>query len=127
MGLLDFLKKQQKKYELFPQEKRQTQRKGVLLSKRKNDMMKEYDFSDAVQGKFYAGKGPADIIIHLDTIDPSYTYEIYHDEQGDFHFRLEDQNDHIIVTSNSFASKNECLNAIQLLKQTALVSQTVEV
>lgn len=91
-----------------------------------SNIIEEIDFSDAIQGKFYAGKGPVDITIHLDTVEPSCTYEIFHDN-NEYHFRLKDQNGKIIVTSNSFPSKDDCLYAIQALKESAFVSQTVEV
>ncbi|MBN1648378.1 MAG: DUF1508 domain-containing protein [Spirochaetales bacterium] len=92
-----------------------------------NDLVREIDFSDAIQGKFYAGKGPVDITIHLDTVEPSCTYELFHDEKGEYHFRLKDQDGKIIVTSNSFPTKDDCLYAIQVLKESAFASQTVEV
>ena len=92
-----------------------------------DDTIKEVDFSDAVQGKFYTGKGPVDITIHLDTVEPSCTYELFNDENGEFQFRLKDHAGKIIVTSNPFPTKEDCLHAIQALKESAFASQTVEI
>ena len=92
-----------------------------------NDMIEEIDFSNAIQGKFYAGKGPVDITIHLDTVGPSCIYEISHDEKNEYYFRLKDGDGKTIVTSAQYRSKDDCLRAIQALKESAFVSQTVEV
>ena len=87
----------------------------------------EVDFSNAVQGKFYVGEKPVDITVHLDTIQPSCTYEIYHEKHGDYHFRLKDKIGNIVVISNSYQTRDDCIYAIEVLKQSAFASQTVEI
>jgi len=88
-------------------------------------MKDHYDFSKAKRGLFYIGDKPFDITIHVDgsQLAAHPRFEIF-SESAAFRFRLLDDS-HVIFTSDSFASKDECINAVSELKQTSLIASTV--
>ena len=54
-------------------------------------------------------------------------FEIFKDKSGEFRFRLKAPNGEIIATSESYTTKNACLNGIESVKRNAPVAQVVEV
>ncbi|KGE72805.1 YegP family protein [Spirochaeta lutea] len=87
-------------------------------------MKKEYDFSQAVRGKFYRHDKQAKIVVHLKKNTKHTRFEIYEDPSGLFHFRLQDDR-HTVFASQSFESKEACLEALSELKQSSIIAPTV--
>ncbi|WP_081719553.1 YegP family protein [Salinispira pacifica] len=87
-------------------------------------MKKEYDFSQAVRGKFYRRDSQAKIVVHLNKNPKHPRFEVYEDDGGFFHFRLQDDR-HTVFSSQSFESKESCLKALTELKQNSIIAPTV--
>ena len=87
-------------------------------------MKKEYDFSNAEQGRFYQGNKPSQVIIHLPPTHAHPKFEVYQDDYGQFHFRLRDDQ-HTVFSSEGFNSKQECLQALTELKENSILAPTV--
>lgn len=88
-------------------------------------MEEEYDFSNAEQGKFTRQLNGFDITIHLDSSSQPGKFEVYSDKDGLYRFRLKTSNQDVVFNSDSFKSKDLCLNAIRELKESAITAPTV--
>jgi uncharacterized protein len=88
-------------------------------------MEKEYDFTNAEQGKFTRQLNEFDITVHLDSISPTGKFEVYRDKNGKYRFRLKTNNEEIAFNSDQFNSKESCLNAIKELKENAIIAPTI--
>jgi uncharacterized protein YegP (UPF0339 family) len=88
-------------------------------------METEYDFTNAEQGKFTRQLNEFDITVHLDSSSPSGKFEVYEDKQRMFRFRLKTSDGAVAFNSDSFKSKELCLNAIKELKENAIIAPTV--
>lgn len=56
---------------------------------------------------------------------PSPKFELYLDKAGEYRFRLKAKNGEIIVVSEGYKNKKECLDAIEAVKKNA-TSEYVE-
>jgi uncharacterized protein YegP (UPF0339 family) len=89
-------------------------------------MKNQYNFKKGFRRKFYRPGEQKIIKIILDNPDLNSKFEIFHDENGFFHFRLATK-DKIIFTSQEYKSKNECEHAINEIRQYSIIANTVEV
>ena len=87
-------------------------------------MEKEYDFSNAEQGKFYRPDDDIKIIIHINkTRLPKF--EIFVDENNKYRFRLITADGETVIISNEYDHKEDCFKVIELLKDNAIMANTV--
>ncbi len=58
---------------------------------------------------------------------PEPVFEWYNDKAGKFRFRLKAANGEIVAVSESYSSKEGCLNGIESVKKNAPIARIVEV
>lgn len=89
-------------------------------------MKQEYDFSDAQQGRFYRGGRPYQVVINVSSGTEDAQYEVFQDsEGGGYRFRLRSDATVLFTSDTTYASKDECLEAIAAMRHASVLAPTV--
>ncbi|MFO8063008.1 MAG: DUF1508 domain-containing protein [Spirochaetia bacterium] len=89
-------------------------------------MKQEYDFSQAEQGKFYRGERPYQVVVNVSSGTEHTRYEVFHEsESGRYRFRLRSDSTVLFTSDTTYASKDECLEAIAAMRHASVIAPTV--
>jgi uncharacterized protein YegP (UPF0339 family) len=88
-------------------------------------MKKEYDFSKAERGRFFRGSKPLKVVVDVSEPGVHPHFEVYSDSQGKYRFRLATASTVIFTSEHDYATKDDCLAAISIVRHGSLVAPTV--
>ena len=88
-------------------------------------MKKEYDFSEAVRGRFFRGSKPLRIAIEVSDSRSHPRFEVYSDSIGKYRFRLKTDLAVLFTSEEEYATQDECVAVISQLKDDSLVAPTI--
>jgi uncharacterized protein YegP (UPF0339 family) len=88
-------------------------------------MREEYDFSNAKRGVFYRPNDEKRYLISFDHRPLGGEFEVYSDENGHYRYRLRNARGAVVVTSETFETKDEAIRSIEALRETVIGAETV--
>ena len=88
-------------------------------------MREQYDFSKAVQGRFYRGHRPFQVTVNVSDSADHPRYEVFMAPDGKFSFRLTTDTAILLTSDQEYDSKEACFSAIDQIRQAAILASTV--